>query len=116
LLMVATLPGFAFVSTDGESIWRMDLNPTTISENKSNVSNLVLYPNPGSGVFTINQRNKIPADALITITDLSGRVIETHVAGSFPFEINFRNAPSGIYLIEIITGEDRATAKFVVAR
>jgi hypothetical protein len=71
---------------------------------------VTIYPNPNNGNFIIELPANSPAH--ITITDVTGRVVQTFTAtGLSPVTI----APAtGIYFVAIATAEGRYYARVVV--
>lgn len=76
------------IKVDGISI------PTTIDEIKDN--NISFYPNPSSGIINFSGCN---GSEKITISDLSGTVVWSGFASSFP--LNIDHFMSGVYFINI---------------
>jgi len=74
-----------------------------IGENELNLkNNLTLYPNPSNGNFNLKSTYKLDK-IQITITDLSGKMIENKVVTNAQnIELNL-NAPNGIYWLQIET-------------
>ncbi len=75
-----------------------------------------VFPNPSNGTFTI----LIPAnqkDAIIVITDFSGRILETRSisenSGS-PIEVSLTDATPGMYFVKVNAGEFSHVEKMVI--
>jgi hypothetical protein len=68
-----------------------------------------VYPNPFSQKAYIVQDK----DAVINVTDLSGKLFETSDYTRFEYKEIGQNLPAGIYLIEIISGDQRRIEKIV---
>jgi thermitase len=94
------------------------------------VERLVLsppYPNPTSGPSTLALDLPGPASTSIYVYDIRGRRVRTLLAGSLlpagPSEVAFDGRddsghplPSGIYLVEIRAGSERAVTKLIILR
>lgn len=87
---------------------------TGIPINWSSVSNVLLYPNPNNGQFTIDAKDGY---STIIITDVTGRVVynesnEVAVAGRK--EINLSEFGAGTYFVNVTSGVKVTTKKVVV--
>ncbi|MBK7569466.1 MAG: T9SS type A sorting domain-containing protein [Chitinophagales bacterium] len=98
------------------------LNFTTLPCRESEFiveENLLLYPNPASGQFTIEcfipETN---TDAIISIYDLNGKVMFQQrmdvLDGELTKTINSENYPSGIYIIKIVSGSIIETQNIII--
>jgi len=79
--------------------------------------NLQVFPNPVMDVMNISFDSPFSEDINLTVYDLLGRrqyfeVFDQHGYSSFKTEINLNDLISGLYLLEIKTGEQRVTHKF----
>lgn len=70
------------------------LNPNSIREYNPLI--LKIYPNPTSDFITISTKEK----GLITIRDLTGRIIKKIEANEISTTIDLTNQVTGIYLLE----------------
>jgi PKD repeat protein len=79
---------------------------------------MVIYPNPTSGVFTIELENQIFGAIQITINDQSGKEIvkiETEKESDyFSKQIDLSRYPKGIYIIRTIIDRHSDTRKIIV--
>jgi hypothetical protein len=75
-------------------------------------SEFSLYPNPTKGNFSADL-DKTYNSVLITITDLSGRVIESKQYNKTKFMNLKIDEPAGIYLLKIETGDQKAVMKLI---
>lgn len=77
------------------------------------VSPVTVFPNPGSGVFTINT-GKMPVLS-ITIYDMMGNIIREHqpADGTPLSEIDLTGYAAGVYSVKINTGNEVITKRFV---
>src|SRR5690606_5327116 len=71
---------------------------SNISVNKLNgkTTNLIIYPNPSTGMFTITYSGtkQIP----YSLTDITGKVIQTGVLNSGDNNLNIAESGQGVYL------------------
>lgn len=76
-----------------------------------------LYPNPASDKIVIRQSALPGSDFTVRITDLSGRTFfHQSYENSNKEEINLHSFHSGIYLVMLESGEERAVIKLQVFR
>ncbi|MEJ6735923.1 MAG: T9SS type A sorting domain-containing protein, partial [Flavobacteriales bacterium] len=84
---------------------------TAVLENNFG-SEFNIYPNPTKGTFSVDL-DKTYNSILITITDLSGRLIETKEYNGTKL-LNLKiDEPAGIYLLKIETGNQKAIIRLV---
>ena len=62
---------------------------------------LYIYPNPGSGIFTIHSSKPM---ASVAITNSLGQLLKTYNPVTTKFGFNLSENPSGVYFIKIDTG------------
>jgi len=112
----AAFPGTDKFADMGQSmIMKIGDGATAIGENQ--LSEVKLYPNPGSGVFTL----EIPAiDNIVTISveNSLGQVIYTAVVeanqtGSAQ-QLNLTSATSGLYFVKITSNNETLVSKLIV--
>jgi len=72
-----------------------------ISENE-NMNNISIYPNPSSGIFTIEGVNN---NSSITIHNTYGQLIENSING---YEINLKDEPNGVYFVKVSDQNDKS--------
>jgi hypothetical protein len=73
--------------------------------------NLVVYPNPTSGLLTVEVNNA--ANKLIEVTDLTGRVVATVTTTDEKVSLNLDKLANGIYNLNIHTGTSVEVVKIV---
>lgn len=85
-------------------------NPIAIDEAAG--INASIYPNPSNGIFTLQLEK---SEALnIRVMDVSGKVIRAEkLSGSTLYSIDMRDAPIGVYVMEIETNQGRSFKKLV---
>jgi hypothetical protein len=93
------------------------LGVTGIESQEQNGASSTLYPNPVSGVSVLTLQTEQPLqNAVVVITDITGRVIESNipVTGN-QAQINSTAMTAGIYFYTVYeAGQPVTTAKFVV--
>ena len=75
------------------------------SINESDIQNIEIYPNPSSGMFTIEFRSIIEKKSNISILNSIGNVVfsEELMIGESSKDIDLSELSKGIYLIELQT-------------
>lgn len=86
-----------------------DEDPLNIQENAQ--KSLLVYPNPATTSVTIAE---IAQPSSIIITDLNGRVMYTTTTNETSVEIEVDNYASGVYLVNVVGEQFKATQKLVV--
>lgn len=75
------------------------------------------YPNPSNGKFTLTFKGKAKPTT-IRITNTQGKTVYEKTLhgfdGSFSNEIDIRNLPKGIYLLQVIQGSKAAHKKLII--
>lgn len=71
-----------------------------------------VYPNPSSGIYTIQTTNLDIAFS-ITVRDLSGKVIHSESMSENNAQLDLSNYCSGIYLVTIATNSNQQTIKLI---
>ena len=88
----------------------------SISENEAS-ANLSVFPNPTDGRFFVRFESKASGNGVVSLKDLSGRTVYSKnvslVNGSNQLELN-EELSSGIYLVNIQVGSERAVKRIVV--
>ena len=82
-----------------------------ISEYQTN--NLKLYPNPNTGIFTIDFGFDNKKEIAVIIYDIQGKQIYNSVAKSSTFDVSLPNIPSGLYIIKLSGANYHETVKFL---
>ena len=71
-----------------------------VSINKLNENNILIYPNPNNGLFTVSTGN-INSGYNIKITDALGKIIVSENTSENIKEINLNDCAAGIYFVEL---------------
>ena len=78
---------------------------------------LQLFPNPTHGPFTIKATWPHPQDAVVTLRNLQGQVLQTwqtKASKDFTLKVDKKALASGFYLVELVLAEGRMMEKLVV--
>lgn len=78
-----------------------------------------MYPNPAFDHFSLSCNLTEAASVNIVVRNLAGKELLTRdfgqrSAGTFREELSVADLPSGVYLLEIVAGEQRANLRFAV--
>ena len=92
---------------------------TITKEISSAKAEMNVFPNPALNIFTISYSS--PGSSLpltLSVSNPTGQIIytvkENQPSGAFQKEIDLSGQPSGIYLIEVITGIQRSTKNIIL--
>jgi hypothetical protein len=84
---------------------------TDINQQASNIQELIIYPNPNNGLFTV----KAAYNTNIEIYDLLGDIVyKTAGKQKTSTEIDLSKSPKGIYFVKLIDGNVIQTRKIIV--
>jgi uncharacterized protein (TIGR02145 family) len=86
-----------------------------VDDLKSNNASLLLFPNPGEGLFYTEFFNHDKSDVQLVINDISGKVIFTETKellhGTYVYEIS--GIPAGAYILSIKTNSKNYQSKIL---
>lgn len=104
------IEAFSFKSLNGLS---------TATNTLSNTSNLVLFPNPASGVVQINYTIKQQSDLQIRIYDVTGKIIKDLLGGNqspgeYKLNAEVKDLNRGFYTVAVETDYGTSTSKLLV--
>ena len=77
------------------------------------VSQIKIYPNPTTGIFTIELENLINNSLLVEVYDIMGKKVVNKTVLENKMVINIANFPKGIYLVRVINNNKTFTQKIV---
>jgi Secretion system C-terminal sorting domain len=105
----SSLPNNALFSTPPANYTCDSLNTATeeISEN------FTIYPNPTTGILTINTANKDLKDLYVEVINLNGQVVKREILRGVNPEMNIQSLPTGLYFLKIKTEEGIGVAKIL---
>jgi hypothetical protein len=77
-----------------------------------------LFPNPTNGDAQLKVNLTTPQVVVVTITDITGKVVASHnygeLNGDLLLPVNTSGFASGIYMVEMRTGDSVSTSKLIV--
>jgi hypothetical protein len=83
----------------------------------NNTIDLIVYPNPNSGEFTVLSSTK----GSFQLIDLQGRIISegklkstSSKNGKHAYSFNYSTLPQGVYLLHITNGQNREAVKIII--
>jgi len=96
------------------NVYRNQLISTVGITENSFKSSLKLYPNPTTGTFTIDMGSANKENMTILITYIQGRLVkELSFQNNQVIEISLQNEPVGMYLVEVVSGKEKAVFKLL---
>ncbi len=96
----------------GQNVFRINLlNPDVgVWEMLNAKENVLIYPNPTSGIFTLQLSNQPLNNSTITVFNILGDIIFKSEIKNQKSEIDLSSQPKGIYFVKVIQG-DRMVVK-----
>jgi len=89
-----------------------DGNTLNVEEFNNSIS-VNIFPNPSSGIFTVNLRNC--RDAKICVYDVLGNcLLNKNCRSDVSPKIDLSCQPKGIYFVELLSGTERRTEKIII--
>jgi len=100
--------------------WYVEICTTTevlgVEEQNGNFANFAMFPNPGNGHVTVNLSSNKEVQMLLF--DARGRKVYSEIhsnnSDTFSKEIDFSAMSSGVYLLNVSSGDQTATKKLVI--
>jgi PKD repeat protein len=96
----------------------VDANATGIKTNMTETAQLVFYPNPSVGVFTLQLLNASLTKAQISISNILGEVVyssqEQLSNNTLTKEIDLQNLANGAYFMQVNMGNATKTQKIII--
>lgn len=94
------------------------LNARAAAEAQPAIGGLRVYPNPNNGAFNVSFDLEEAAGVKLRARDVAGRVVLEETfraqAGEHTQPVSLERAASGVYLVELETGEARRVVKVIV--
>ena len=105
---------FHILRTTNYMIYVNVIPPVITGVNEPNLPDegITIYPNPAKDELIVNSSN-LPANKIITIYDVLGKIIYTVKTNSKQETINCKPFPSGIYILQMKTENGAVVKKFV---
>ncbi len=99
---------YSLIGTDangckGEALLMLDVEACTGLSESGQIAGLKLFPNPGTGIYTLQRSEAGKAD--ITISDVVGRTVYQANSNSVREKVDISGLANGIYYLRISTGE-----------
>lgn len=98
-------------------------NPIIAEEAKlidQTLSDVNLYPNPTSDILNVSMELSQAAKVEMMILDATGKTVLVRTLnqneGTNKFSFNMYDLPSGLYLMNVISGKERITKRFIIQR
>jgi hypothetical protein len=110
--------GFQLISPNAVMV-RLNIQPTAdINENDAAVSISNVFPNPTTGLTSINYNLANATDVAIEVVDIAGKVVYTanngtQVAGGHTVSFDAASFTQGVYYVTVSTNETVVTKKFI---
>ncbi len=83
--------------------------PTGVGSQGSSDFGLACYPNPVTSVMHLSLKGNVAGDAIITITDVAGRVLKTFKMNKPEMDIDMASYAGGVYIIKYTDSERTGT-------
>jgi hypothetical protein len=90
-----------------------------VNNNMSLDKYISVYPNPNTGMFTVNSNLPRQEKVRMSITNLLGQEIEVvhnGILGQASFQVDMSNQPGGVYLLNIVSDNQTITERIVLTR
>ena len=89
----------------------LDVNTNTVGIANTDLSNLIVWPNPSSGIFEIVGLDEA---SLIQVVDVSGRTIfENRINAGSKVTLDLSDDQAGIYLLRVTTTSGTTTKRII---
>lgn len=117
--------GAVWAGTHGRGIFRSNTNLSTDVDETAGVTEaeqpLLVYPNPNSGVFSVDLNLDAVTDAEFEVYSIDGKLMKTITrqqvsAGTQTIRFDFRDLPNGNYILRTVAGDLEAVSRFVTMR
>jgi PKD repeat protein len=90
-----------------------------VNSNMSLDQYISVYPNPNTGMFTVNSNLPAQEKVRISITNLLGQeiaVVHNGILGQTSFQVDMSNQPGGVYLLNIVTNNQTFTKRIELVK
>lgn len=105
--------------TTSTPVVRLNFDPIlSVNENTTQVADAVIYPNPTSSTSTVEFSLVNASEAVVSVTDLSGKIVSERNlgqlnAGANATEINTTSFNAGIYYVTVSSNGSSVTKKLI---
>jgi hypothetical protein len=91
----------------------------TLSDDAQTVEYMNVFPNPTTGILKIETSLQKPVETILTVTDITGKVVFQNDLGNLPegyffTEVDLSSLQSGIYLLNLATENTFNTQRVVI--
>jgi hypothetical protein len=113
------VPTDTWFFTTSTPVVRLNFDPILgVNENTTQVANAVIYPNPTSSTSTVEFSLVNASEAVVSVTDLSGKIVSERNlgqlnAGANATEINTTSFNAGIYYVTVSSNGSSVTKKLI---
>ena len=83
-----------------------------ISEVEDEVNSLKVYPNPVQDEMVVTITGKTTKDGVVSVLDVSGKVLKTLLADKKEIRINIGQLPAGVYMVQYADDARREQVRF----
>ena len=105
---------------NGSSACLADPDVTERLESEKVLSNINLYPNPTSDVLNIDLELTQEANVEFMVIDMTGKSVFVRSLssneGSNKMSFDMNDLPAGIYMMNVISGKEMITKRFIIQR
>jgi len=112
--------GVIYIATNGRGIFEnRSFAGTSDQHAVSTTSTLKIYPNPANDAVKVSLKIPAGTTAVLNIIDLSGQIVKSVnlgkvKAGDFEYSLTTNELNAGNYLLQIVAGNMRRSAKLVI--
>ena len=90
------------------------MNDLNNQENAKEKLSIAAFPNPSQNYFTLNTRSSSDQPIAVTITDITGRLVQRILNMPANQDLHFGNKlPPGVYFLAVTQKDKRERLKFV---
>jgi hypothetical protein len=107
--------GNVFILNNNQ-LYKYQLQSLSVKPNNS-ISNLTIYPNPGSGTYTIEGKFQNISDATYSVYDSIGKLLKSEtikpINNKILETIDITDLKAGIYYIDVYIGNEKVQRKII---
>ncbi|WP_299212714.1 T9SS type A sorting domain-containing protein [uncultured Dokdonia sp.] len=106
--------GFLFVATYGRSIYKINISEDVLATDafEDPIVEVLIYPNPAQNEISIGLNGTISSGNIRIFNQLGQQQLQTEISVNNPY-VDIRNLATGMYILQIETGERTYTQKFI---
>ncbi|OFY92811.1 MAG: hypothetical protein A3K10_11810 [Bacteroidetes bacterium RIFCSPLOWO2_12_FULL_31_6] len=109
---ITNLGNFQLVGSGLDDFFFAKLASTVGLNEEYHSDQLIIYPNPNTGIFNIEIADK-DGNSLMEVYDVMGKKLVSSVVLTHKTEIDISKNPKGIYLIKVVNGNTVVTKKII---